>query len=293
MAEIADKFHSKFKEFLDDGKQELKKIKSPKDLVKQIPNVFTVSRLFLIPFIIGNILSGNMILAGALTIAASATDLVDGKIARRLDATSEFGANLDALIDKIFITSVSIPLFFHNPSLVLPFTLDLIIAGINGYSHIQGYESKTNSAGKAKTVFLDSLIVSSFFTEYKLFNYISKGLLLPTVLLQTYAASEYYNSYKQQKKRDDMNKIFKSFDRDDKLAKTNEKEKDINNKTLNQEKDINDIKFNEKKSITNKTLNQEKIEDLKKLQSYLIDYERDNQFSEEKGYQKVMKKTDN
>ena len=85
----------KFNDFVNDGKQELKKIEKPKDLIKQIPNLFTISRLFLVPFITANLLNGNLIGAGLITIGASTTDFLDGKIARKLNAVSNFGANLD------------------------------------------------------------------------------------------------------------------------------------------------------------------------------------------------------
>lgn len=201
MTEIIKGAKRKLDEFLNDGKNDLKKIKSPKDLIKQIPNLWTISRLFLIPFIISNLLIGNFLVAGILTLTASLTDLMDGFIARQLNATSKFGKNLDALIDKIFIISISIPLLIYKPFLIAPIILDLTIAGINGYSHIKGYETKSSFMGKIKTVFLDSLIISVFFNDFTLMKTFTNALIFPTIILQGYCADEYLKNYLEQKNK--------------------------------------------------------------------------------------------
>ena len=195
MFEIMNGVKEKFNEFINEGKNDLKKIKEPKDLAKQIPNLFTLSRLFLIPFIVGNILSGNLITAGLISLGASATDFLDGKVARALDASSTFGAKLDAVVDKIFITTVTIPLFITNPYLIIPVLLDMAIASINGYAHVLGIQTETSMIGKIKTVFLDSLICSVFFTKFKVIDNISKALYFSTIALQLKTAKDYYKSY--------------------------------------------------------------------------------------------------
>lgn len=197
MKETIEQINQKFKEFINDGKKELEKIEQPKDLIKQIPNFFTLTRLILTPLIVANIFCGNFLFAGILTISASITDLIDGKIARALDATSNFGANLDAIVDKIFITSIAIPLFFTNPFLIIPIAFDMMIASINGYAHIKGLQPRTNKVGKIKTFFLDTLIISTFFTNFRTINLISQGLFLATICLQLKTANMYYNTYLQ------------------------------------------------------------------------------------------------
>ncbi len=202
MTEIIKGAKRKLDEFLNDGKNDLKKIKRPKDLIKQIPNLWTISRLFLIPFIISNLLIGNFLVAGILTLTASLTDLMDGFIARKLNATSKFGKNLDALVDKIFIISISIPLLIYKPFLIAPIILDLTIAGVNGYAHIKGYETKSSFMGKIKTVFLDSLIISVFFNNFTLIKAFTNALMLPTIILQGYCADEYLKNYLKQKNKE-------------------------------------------------------------------------------------------
>ena len=258
MGEITNKVKEKFTDFINEGKEDLKKIKKPNDLVKQIPNLFTFSRLILIPFIVANILSGNLLVAGFITLGASVTDLIDGKVARALDATSNFGANLDAVIDKIFITSVTIPLFFTNPYLIVPVILDMTIASINGYAHIQGIQTKTSKAGKVKTAFLDTLICSSFFTNIKIIDSLSKVLYFSTVGLQMKTANEYYKTYlvdnenmqknetiKRQIDNELDNGESKTFDKG--LNKTNIKKNEIDQLTELKNLIINHKELDEKK----------------------------------------------
>ncbi len=252
MEEVRHKAKEKFHDFLNEGKEELQKIKKPRDLVKQIPNLFTASRLFLIPFIVSNIISGNLILAGFFALGASVTDMIDGKVARALNATSNFGANLDAVIDKIFVTCVATPLFFTNPFLIIPIFLDMTIATINGYAHVQGIQTKTNKIGKVKTVFLDLLICSSFFTEFKIIDSISKVLYFSTVGLQAKTAKEYYKTYLVNNKE---------------ICHDN-----IENLEINDELE-NNISKSLNKTINNKREKDNELEDLIKLKKTIIHYQ--------------------
>jgi len=53
-----------------------------------LPNLFTVLRLLLVPFVIQAILNGRPTLALALFGIAAATDVLDGAAARRLGLTT-------------------------------------------------------------------------------------------------------------------------------------------------------------------------------------------------------------
>lgn len=185
----------KFIEFIEDGVNEVKKIKKPKDLIKQIPNLLTITRLILVPFIITNIINNNLLKAGIIMIIASVTDLFDGLIARNFNLTTNFGAKLDAFIDKIFIISISSFLFSKNCFLIIPILLDIIIAIIISKAHIKGIEPKTSNLGKIKTFFLDTLIIIIFFKNYFLINYFFIGILIVTIFLQILTSYKYYNLY--------------------------------------------------------------------------------------------------
>jgi cardiolipin synthase (CMP-forming) len=72
--------------------------------MKQIPNALTIFRLLLVP-LIWKLLWGReyekVILVG---FVAGVSDVLDGAIARRLGATSKFGAYLDPLADKLMLS---------------------------------------------------------------------------------------------------------------------------------------------------------------------------------------------
>ena len=188
------------KEFLVESKQALNDFRSIKTIKKQIPNIFTFSRLLLVPFIVANIAAGSLITAGILTATASLTDLIDGFLARKLNVTSEFGRKLDAAIDKIFVVSVALPLAIIQPLLLLPIALDGVIASINGYAHLKGYNPQTSNLGKKKTVALDALVSSSFFASIPVFIPISITLYVATIGLQIKTGQEYYKMLVSKKK---------------------------------------------------------------------------------------------
>ena len=66
-----------------------------------IPSCFTFFSLIIGLFAIENVILGNFILASWLITLCMLMDLWDGKIARKLDASTPFGAELDSLVDII------------------------------------------------------------------------------------------------------------------------------------------------------------------------------------------------
>ena len=193
MSSILKSIKKAFKDFKNESKKAINDLKSIKTMKNQIPNLFTFSRLLLVPFIVSNIVAGNLLFAGALTATASLTDCIDGFLARKLNAASEFGRKLDAIIDKIFVVSVALPLAIIQPYLLLPITLDAIIASINGYAHLKGYNPQTSKLGRKKTIFLDALVSSSFFVNISFAKPFIFAFYIATISLQIKAGTEYYN----------------------------------------------------------------------------------------------------
>src|SRR5438045_273914 len=79
-----------------------------------VPNLVTLSRIILIPLIIGlyylpfDWLSDQQknTTATAIFILAAATDWLDGYLARRLNQLSAFGEFLDPVADKLIVAGV-------------------------------------------------------------------------------------------------------------------------------------------------------------------------------------------
>lgn len=83
-----------------------------------VPNVITLSRIILIPLIIGIYylpadwlaLDRRNVAATAVFILAAATDWLDGYLARRLNQMSAFGAFLDPVADKLIVVGALVVL---------------------------------------------------------------------------------------------------------------------------------------------------------------------------------------
>ena len=75
-----------------------------------VPNLITLVRLAMTPFVIQAILRADYGVALALFIGAGVTDLLDGAAARRLKASSRSGAYLDPVADKLLLSGVYLAL---------------------------------------------------------------------------------------------------------------------------------------------------------------------------------------
>jgi phosphatidylglycerophosphate synthase len=81
-------------------------------------NAVTLARGLLIAPIFGLLWLRQPTAALAVYILAALTDLVDGWLARRLHQSSEFGAQLDAVVDNLFSLAILGFLAFAYPGLV-------------------------------------------------------------------------------------------------------------------------------------------------------------------------------
>ena len=69
-------------------------------MAKHIPNLLTMLRFVLIPFIVGYLSEGNYILAFVFLTLSAITDVLDGFIARKFNFITNFGKLIDPLADK-------------------------------------------------------------------------------------------------------------------------------------------------------------------------------------------------
>ena len=76
-----------------------------------LPNILTLSRIAVIPFIFISIYidaKSWAMFAGILFVAASITDYLDGYLARARNETSSFGRLLDPIADKVLVSTALI-----------------------------------------------------------------------------------------------------------------------------------------------------------------------------------------
>jgi cardiolipin synthase (CMP-forming) len=77
-----------------------------------VPNILSVSRLFLLPVVLFLLYRRSGGAAVALMAVSWVTDALDGFFARRLNQVSNLGRVLDHLVDKVWVGSVLVTLVF-------------------------------------------------------------------------------------------------------------------------------------------------------------------------------------
>ena len=156
-----------------------------------IPNIISLSRIFLVIPIIYLILSGNENLALLIFILGCFTDFMDGFFARKYKQESILGENLDLLADKLFICSLLIFLPFHFDNFSFLFLSILLIARELAIGSVRQYflsinlvkKSKVNFLGKLKTFFQMISVGSAIIFMSTSYEYISLILLSITLFL--------------------------------------------------------------------------------------------------------------
>lgn len=81
------------------------------DRVLTVPNLISLVRLCLLPVYVLLLTDGRVVAAAFLLGALSATDWVDGWVARRFDQVSELGKVLDPVVDRlVFLVGATTPM---------------------------------------------------------------------------------------------------------------------------------------------------------------------------------------
>lgn len=127
-----------------------------------LPNKITIARILLVPFFIIVFLLPqipyNNYIALALFIIASATDAVDGYIARKYKLITDFGKFMDPLADKLLVCSALI-CFIEVEEIYMPawvvivlIAREFIISGFRLVAADKGVVIAAGIWGKLKTV---------------------------------------------------------------------------------------------------------------------------------------------
>ena len=98
-----------------------------------IPNLITIGRILLVPVVVWAIGSHQMQIAFLVFLIAGVSDAVDGFLAKRLGMTSDLGAHLDPLADKVLIVSIYVALGITEAVprwiVILVVSRDILIVG--------------------------------------------------------------------------------------------------------------------------------------------------------------------
>ena len=175
---------------------------------KYIPNALTTLRLLLVPLFIILIISNEEYsyhYALIVFIFASLTDVLDGKLARKFNVESRFGAFFDPLADKILILTAFV-LFLNLEELneiVMPWMVflilfrDLSVTALRVFIKSRGLSMVTSKIAKLKTAFqLFSITIIlwllSFYPGYLFDNAIIKLLMFIVTLFTVSTGIDYY-----------------------------------------------------------------------------------------------------
>ena len=134
-------------------------------MIKYVPNILTVLRFFIIPFISYFLVKEEYILVLISLTLSGLTDILDGIIARKFNCISNFGKLIDPLADKTTQLAILFTLVIKN---IIPFWILIIVifkefAMIAGASFLYGKKLVVSSKwyGKSATVLFYLAIVCS------------------------------------------------------------------------------------------------------------------------------------
>lgn len=169
-------------------------------------NFATVSRIALIPVVIicyHSDLEFSNYLAAALFAIASLTDWLDGFLARKLNQTSDFGAFLDPVADKILVAVILIMLVAVYPSLLIAtaviITREIMVSALREWMASKGQRDTVAVAfsGKLKTTFQMVAIAAMLAASPSLPEWILQGgyiLIGIAALLSIYSMIHYFKN---------------------------------------------------------------------------------------------------
>ena len=168
--------------------------------VRAVPNLLTVTRLFILPFLVIAILDGKYPLAFGLFLLAGLSDMLDGLLARWLQQKTTLGLYLDPIADKLLLSTLFIVLT-HQALIpryvtVLVFSRDLGILLISTLLFATGTlrDFRPSLLGKLNTVVQVVGVVSVMLERLwstALLGAITSGLLRVIAVLAPVSAAQY------------------------------------------------------------------------------------------------------
>ena len=133
-----------------------------------LPNKLTLSRILAIPFFVAAMLvqtgwEGQKWIALIIFVAASLTDLADGKIARARGLVTNFGKFMDPLADKLLVCSALVCLCslqrLEAWIVIVIIAREFIISGFRLVASDAGIVIAASMWGKVKTVFQMTMVI--------------------------------------------------------------------------------------------------------------------------------------
>ena len=177
-----------------------------------LPNLLTLLRIFFVPLLVaalvqenlsvrlGHVILTNDLLALAIFLAASATDLLDGYLARRWKQVTTVGMLLDPIADKLLISAALIALVQVHvvPAwfVILIVSREFAVTGLRSIAAAAGYTIKASELGKSKM--LAQVVAISMFLlgmHWKPLAHWAMAFMWVVVVFAIVSAADYFRKF--------------------------------------------------------------------------------------------------
>ena len=167
-----------------------------------LPNKLTMLRVICVPVFCVLYAKGMFVAAAAVFAAASLTDMLDGRIARKYNLVTNFGKIMDPLADKILVYSAFCLMVEDGavPSWMLIIILlrEFAVSGMRTVAAANGIVIAAGMSGKIKTVLqmiaVPLLILRSV---HPVVNTLATVFLWASLVMTVYSGVEYIVQNKQ------------------------------------------------------------------------------------------------
>lgn len=199
------------------------------ELVYNLPNILTISRIAVIPLIFISIYIHSFawaMIAGALFIAASITDYLDGYLARAWNETSSFGRLLDPIADKLLVATALVVImtktyydddgtlrhyYSWSGTLIAAFVIlcrEILVSGLREFLREVNVGLPVTNLAKWKTTFQMTALAMMLFCELSLFwGYLGEFLLWVAAVLTFITGYQYYQKSLDYVKAEEAKKV--------------------------------------------------------------------------------------
>jgi CDP-diacylglycerol---glycerol-3-phosphate 3-phosphatidyltransferase len=177
-----------------------------------VPNTLTLVRIFFVPLLVAALVQGpsevdlglfkipNEMLALGIFLAAAATDLLDGYLARRWGQITTVGTLLDPIADKLLVSAALIALVQVR---IVPAWMTIVviarefaISGLRSIAAAEGYIIQASDFGKVKLVSQVAAISLLFLSmRWPQLTGIALAAMWAVVILSVLSALMYFRKF--------------------------------------------------------------------------------------------------
>jgi CDP-diacylglycerol---glycerol-3-phosphate 3-phosphatidyltransferase len=177
-------------------------VPAPRENVRReiwnLPNSLTLSRIFLVPFLVVVLLTKYSDFLGlGIFLVAAITDYFDGYFARRLNRTTRLGAMLDPIADKLLMSAAFISLVELGVAkawmVVIIIGREFAVSGLRAIAAQQGVTIAASPLGKTKTI-AQVIAIAILIVGYELgeFKFLGELALWVVVLFALVSGIDYF-----------------------------------------------------------------------------------------------------